>query len=461
MLFSSLSFLFVFLPITLFIYYIAKDSYKNYILLFASLVFYSWGEPKYIILMLLSIIINYFIALLIDKFRKHKKCILTLGIIVNIAIIFIFKYFNFFTSIVNNIFNTKIMPVNILLPLGISFYTFQILSYIIDVYRGEIKVQKNILLLATYISLFPQLIAGPIVRYSDVEKQLAKRKHNLEKFAEGIRKFILGLGKKVIIANQVAIISDHILNLASKNSYTGIILIIGIIAYNIQLYFDFSGYSDMAIGLGKMFGFDFLENFNYPYVSKSVFEFWKRWHISLGTWFKYYVYIPLGGSRGKILKTIRNLFIVWIIAGLWHGANWNFLILGIYYFIVIVIEKLLSDKLLIKIPRVIRWLFTIIAVFIGNFTTKFDDLESLLYVFKNVFKNSSFSINEYYYLINYIPYLLLGIILSFPIYSFINNKFNNNFLYVFFNNIFLMLILVVSICFLINQSYNPFIYFRF
>ena len=282
MVFSSLVFLFVFLPIFLLIYFLSKDKFKNIILLIFSLFFYSWGEPKYIVLMLFSIFINYLLARLIDKTKNNRKLFLVLDIIINIGLLFFFKYTNFALDNLHNIFGFNTPSLNILLPIGISFYTFQALSYVIDVYRGKVKAQKNIITMGAYIALFPQLIAGPIVRYSTIEKQLAKRTVTLEKFTDGLRRFIIGLGKKVIIANNVAIIADTILN-GSIADYGAIILIIGVLAYTFQIYFDFSGYSDMAIGLGKMLGFDFLENFNYPYISKSITEFWRRWHISLSS----------------------------------------------------------------------------------------------------------------------------------------------------------------------------------
>ena len=277
--------------------------------------------------MILSIIFNYYFAIFIDKFNKNKKLkkiILVLSIIFNIGLLFIFKYLGFFTMNISSIFNINIPIINIALPIGISFYTFQILSYVIDVYKNEVKVQKNIFLLGTYISLFPQLIAGPIVRYQTIEKELKERKHTLENFCNGFRRFIVGLGKKVIIANNVAFVADTIFNSAIENNYKGIILIVATISYTLQIYFDFSGYSDMAIGLGKMFGFNFLENFNYPYIATSITDFWRRWHISLSSWFRDYIYIPLGGNRVSKLKWLRNILVVWFLTGLWHGAAWNF-----------------------------------------------------------------------------------------------------------------------------------------
>lgn len=356
MIFSSLTFLFVFLPFVLLIYYISKDKYRNYILLLVSLLFYSWGEPKFIILMLISILFNYYFAIFIDKYRENNKvtkAILIGSLIFNIGLLFFFKYFNFFINNFNSLFSSNISIMKIILPIGISFYTFQILSYVVDVYKDDVKVQKNICYLGAYISFFPQLIAGPIVRYCDIEKQLNNRIVNFDKVVVGIRRFIIGLGKKVIIANNVAIIADTIFNSNNLGNYGIGILIIGTLAYTIQIYFDFSGYSDMAIGLGKLFCFDFLENFNYPYIATSITDFWRRWHISLSSWFRDYVYIPLGGNRVSKLKFLRNIFVVWMLTGLWHGASWNYVIWGIYFGIILMFEKLVYGKFLKKIPIVL------------------------------------------------------------------------------------------------------------
>ena len=468
MVFSSLTFLFIFLPITLLIYYISKDKYKNYVLLFFSLVFYSWGEPRYIILMILSIVLNYYFAILIDKYKRKvslKKKLLVLTIVFNILTLFIFKYLGFFNSIFSNIFNTNNITINLVLPIGISFYTFQTLSYVIDVYRGEVKVQKNILLLATYVTLFPQLIAGPIVRYSTVEKELKKRKHSVEKFSNGLRRFIIGLSKKIIIANNMALIADTIFNSAISNNYTGIVLILGTLAYTFQIYFDFSGYSDMAIGLGAMFGFDFLENFNYPYVSKSITEFWRRWHISLSSWFRDYLYIPLGGNRVSKAKWIRNIIIVWILTGLWHGASWNFIIWGVYFAIILLIEKLFLLEFMSKWNGFVRWLYTFILINIGWIIFRAEDLNLLLYVFKNIFNfkslpiEAALSIN--YSLLNYYLYIPFAFLFSFPIFDKINKKFSSFKHYYIIQDLLYIMIFIFCICLLISNTYNPFIYFRF
>ena len=467
MLFSSLTFLFIFLPIMLIIYYISKDKFKNYILLFFSLIFYSWGEPKYIVLMILSIIFNYYFAIFIDKVKKkqNKKIILFFSIIFNIGLLFFFKYLNFFVINISNIFNIPFKNLNIMLPIGISFYTFQILSYVVDVYRKEVKVQKNILILGSYISLFPQLIAGPIVRYQTVEKELKKRKHTLENFCNGFRRFIIGLGKKVIIANNVALIADTIFNSAIASNYQGIVLIIGTLAYTFQIYFDFSGYSDMAIGLGKMFGFEFLENFNYPYISQSITDFWRRWHISLSSFFRDYVYIPLGGNRVNKIKWIRNILIVWALTGLWHGAEWNFIIWGLYFAIILLIEKLFLHKILNKIPVFFRWLYSFVLINIGWIIFRSESIELLSYVFKNIFIFDLDILYDFlatnYNLLNYFVFILLGFIFSFPIYKKVNERFMQNKIYNLLKDIIIIVIFIFSICTLISNSYNPFIYFRF
>ena len=458
MIFSSLTFLVVFLPLVLFIYYISKDSYRNYILLVASLLFYSWGEPKFVIIMLVSIFFNYYFAILIEKFRNKKnfsKLILILSLIFNIGLLFFFKYFNFFIDNLNTLLSFNIPILKISLPIGISFYTFQILSYVVDVYKKEVKVQNNICYLGAYIAFFPQLIAGPIVRYCDIEKQLNHRNVTLNKFAIGIKRFIIGLGKKVIIANNVAIISDAIFDSNNLTNYGGFVLLIGTLAYTMQIYFDFSGYSDMAIGLGKMFGFDFLENFKYPYSSTSITDFWRRWHISLSSWFRDYVYIPLGGNRKGSFKMVRNILIVWMLTGLWHGASWNFIIWGVYFGVILLIEKFFLSKCLSKIPMFFKWCYTFILINIGWIIFRVEDL-SLISFNLSVEVLEKFLANNYN-LVNQIPFLIIAFILSFPIFPLIESKIKNKYII----NLIIIIIFVISICFLINNTYNPFIYFRF
>ena len=343
MVFSSLLFTFFFLPAVILLNYLAKDRYRNYLLLIASLAFYSYGEPRFVFVMAGSIAANYVLALLIARCREKgrqtaAKSLLLLAVLVNIGLLFVFKYLDFAISIVNKVFRTSIGSRNIALPLGISFFTFQALSYVIDVYRGTVEVQKNPLYVALYISFFPQLIAGPIVRYSSIEDQISGRKCTLEGFAEGGRRFMLGFAKKVILANNLSAAAAEIFAMDAAR-VNPLILWLGSICFSLQIFYDFSGYSDMAIGLGRIFGFTFPENFNYPYISKSASEFWRRWHISLGRWFRDYVYIPLGGSRVSAARHIFNLFVVWLLTGIWHGANYTFILWGMEYFVLLVLEK--------------------------------------------------------------------------------------------------------------------------
>lgn len=467
MLFSSLTFLFAFLPVTLVLYFLAKDKYKNYVLLVASLIFYAWGEPKYIVLMLLSIVFNYFIARLIDKKRKNKKmglALLWVAVIVNIGALFIFKYLDFAIYNINLAFNFDLGQTGLALPIGISFYTFQILSYVIDVYRKKVKVQKNIFTLGTYIALFPQLIAGPIVRYSDVEKQLQKREHSLDKFCDGFRRFIVGFAKKVLIANNVAIIADVVFNEPSAQGLGPVAIIIALLAYTLQIYYDFSGYSDMAIGLGKIFGFDFDENFNYPYAATSITDFWKRWHISLTTWFRYYVYIPLGGNRCSKIKWVRNFFIVWLLTGLWHGASWNFVLWGLFYAVILLAEKQFLGKWIKKLPKWVAWVLMFAVVNFGWLLFRVNSLGDLGYVVNEFFHPGASTADflaHNFSIIPYVNFMVIGLIFMFPVGKRIKEwllkfKFGR-----FVLDLILILLFVIGICALVNSSYNPFIYFRF
>ena len=462
--FSSIIFLLIFLPIFLFSYFIIKNNtYKNIVLLLFSLAFYAFGEPIYIFLMILSIIVNYFIAILIDK--KKKRLLLILAIIFNIGLLIIFKYTNFIIDINNYLLNTNFAHKNILLPIGISFYTFQILSYVIDVYLGKVKVQKNILFLGSYITAFPQLIAGPIVRYETIEKELTKRTHSIDKVYEGINRFIIGLSKKVIIANNVGYITTHVMN-QSPTTYGFIGALISMLCYTLQIYFDFSGYSDMAIGIGKVLGFNFPENFNYPYIANSITDFWRRWHITLSSWFKEYVYIPLGGNKTKWYRHIINILIVWLLTGLWHGASINFLLWGLYYGIFLIIEKYLLKKVLDKTPSFIKHIYTLIIVIIGwtifyntSLTNLLDTFKSLIgyYGFGNI---KVFIYTESFTVTNIIA-IICGLLLSTPLYKLINDKLNKNKIYITIRDIILILLFILCIVYLVSGSYNPFIYFRF
>ena len=461
MVFSSITFLFYFLPIVLGMYYIVPNKAKNLVLLIASLFFYFYGEPTYVVIMVLSIIITYIFGLLMDKYSDSKKTFLTLSIICNVGILVYFKYFNFLMDNINMFIGGKIDFIYVALPIGISFYTFQLISYIIDVYRGNAKVQKSLLKLATYIALFPQLIAGPIVRYSTIEEQLENREHNFSKFSTGVRRFVIGLGKKVLIANVLGELANTFLN--SNDTSTLFYWLYGI-SNMLQIYFDFSGYSDMAIGLGKMFGFEFLENFDYPYTSTSITEFWRRWHISLGTWFRDYIYFPMGGNRVSKVKWFRNILVVWLLTGLWHGANWNFIIWGLYFGILLVIEKFLFKKFLEKSPKILSRFYVLLIVMIsfiifsGNSTTQiFKNLGGLIGINTSAFA----SLESIYYLKSFFVVLLIGIIGATKLPTNIANNIKIQKLRNVLEPIFLLVILVLSTSYIIDSTFNPFLYFRF
>ncbi len=459
MVFSSLIFLFIFIPSFLVLYFVFKKrNIRNYILLLFSVLFYAWGEPIYILLIILSTIVNYYCAILIGK-EKHRKFYLILDLVFNIGVLVIFKYTNFFIDIFNNIFSTNINITRIALPIGISFFTFQILSYVVDVYWRKVKVQKNILYLGTYIVAFPQLIAGPIVRYETVEDELVNRKETIDDFANGIRRFIKGLGKKVLIANTVGFITTAIFS-QTPLIYGFVGSWIGIIAYAIQIYFDFSGYSDMAIGMGKMLGFNYLENFNFPYIAKSVTDFWRRWHISLSTFFRDYVYIPLGGNRVSQIKWIRNVLIVWTLTGLWHGANYNFVLWGLYFAILLILEKLFLQKLLNKLSNVFGHIYLIIIVLFSWAIFRSESLLELSNILKSMLGfNGLGNLNLFYYTgiinIRTILFFILGILLSTPILDKI--KIKNQYI----KDSILLIIFILAIISILTSSYNPFIYFRF
>ena len=465
MLFTSISFLYYFLPALIIIYFITPKKYKNIILLIASLLFYFYGEPKYVFLMIAEIIIAYIGAILIDKYKNQSKNILIITLFIHVLLLIIFKYTDFIIQTINDISNANIKLLNIALPIGISFYTFQIISYIIDVYNGKVKVQRNIIKLATYVSLFPQLVAGPIVRYQTVEKELDNRVHSFNNFAYGIRRFSVGLAKKVLIANALG----ELCSKASATSEKTIVFfwIFGI-SYMLQLYFDFSAYSDMAIGLGRIFGFHFPENFNYPYISKSITEFWRRWHISLSTWFKDYVYIPLGGNRDGKYKQIRNILIVWLLTGIWHGANWTFLIWGLLFGIILIIEKIFLNKFMEKLPSFIRRIYVLFIVMILFIIFSSDNMSVALTNIKGLFgMNGEAFVNDYtlHCLKSYLPVLIIALLGSTPFIKILidklrKNKYVNNIINIL-EPILIVVILVVVTSYLIDNSYNPFLYFRF
>ena len=465
MLFTSISFLYYFLPALIIIYFITPKKYKNIILLIASLLFYFYGEPKYVFLMILEIIIAYIGAILIDKYKNQSKNILIITLFIHVFLLIIFKYTDFIIQTINDISNANIKLLNIALPIGISFYTFQIISYIIDVYNGKVNVQKNIIKLATYVSLFPQLVAGPIVRYQTVEKELDDRTHSFNNFAYGIRRFTIGLAKKVLIANALGELCSKAFLVDEK---TVVFFWIFGISYMLQLYFDFSAYSDMAIGLGRIFGFHFPENFNYPYISKSITEFWRRWHISLSTWFKDYVYIPLGGNRVGRYKQIRNILIVWLLTGIWHGANWTFLIWGLLFGIILIIEKIFLNKFMEKLPSFIRRIYVLFIVMILFIIFNSDNMSVALTNIKGLFgMNGEVLINDYtlHYLKSYLPLLIIAFFGATPFIKTLidklrKNKYVNNIINIL-EPILIVIILVVVTSYLIDNSYNPFLYFRF
>ena len=458
MVFSSLIFLFLFLPTFLLCYFIPKKrKTKNIVLLIFSLLFYGYGEPIYVLLMILSIIVNYFIVLWMDKSSKPKKWLI-IDLVFNLGLLFFFKYTNFFLDNINNLFNLNIKFLSISLPIGISFYTFQILTYVIDVYKSKVPVQKSIINLGCYISAFPQLIAGPIVRYETVNKELNDRCEDIEGFATGIRRFIIGLFKKCLIANEMAYVADTLFG-SSIASLGTIGMIVGGVAFTFQIYFDFSGYSDMAIGLGKMLGFNYLENFNYPYVARTITDFWRRWHISLSTFFRDYVYIPLGGNRCKRVRHIFNLFVVWALTGLWHGASWNFVFWGLFYFILLVLEKFIFKKI-DKLPAFLGHLYTFSLVTFGFIIFYFTDTSTLIEAIKTLFGahglgNMMIFTHYQIFKLKTIIIFVLSAFASTPIFKPIFDKKNK------FSDIYIIILFIISIISILASSYNPFIYFRF
>lgn len=467
MLFSSMTFIFVFLPIVLLLYLISKKELHNSILLIASIIFYAWGEPKYLAIMLLTILTNYLGALAISKYNNFKKPILFSTIAVNLGFLIYYKYFNFLIDNCNNLFHSNFEPLNIIMPIGISFYTFQALSYVVDVYRNECKVQKDIYKLALYICLFPQLIAGPIVKYHDIAEQIDSREVNFEKVNLGIKRFIIGLAKKILIANTLGAVADKIFAL-QPDTFSPLIAWIGAFAYSFQLYFDFSGYSDMALGLGLVFGFKFMENFNYPYISKSITEFWRRWHISLSTWFKEYVYIPLGGNRNGKIKTLRNLGIVFLLTGIWHGAAWNFVTWGIWHGFFIILEKLINikefeQKHTALWVKSIQHSYCILAFMIGWVIFRAESLGYAIIYIKNMFglvKPHDVLYPLGYYVDNLeIIIFIAALICAIPTFSKILKVKNTTGRIVL--NTWLLILFMLSTISIASSTYNPFIYFRF
>lgn len=466
MVFSSTIFLCVYLPLVLLGYYICPKKGKNLFLLIVSLIFYAWGEPKYVFLMIFSILVNYVFGLLMDKHRENKKrlkLLLAISVIIDLGLLSVFKYTDFIITNINSVFGAGFDLLNIALPIGISFYTFQAMSYTIDVYRDDVRVQRNLIDFGMYITMFPQLIAGPIVRYSDVQDQLAERNVTTADFSEGIMRFVVGLGKKVLLANQMGAVWTQIYALGGDIS--ALMAWTGAAAYTFQIYFDFSGYSDMAIGLGRMFGFKFPENFRYPYESVSITDFWRRWHITLSTWFKEYLYIPLGGNRRGLARQALNLLIVWTLTGFWHGAGWNFVMWGLYYFAILFIEKLFLLKALDKLPRLFRHAYALLLIVIGWVIFASDDVSVMLPYLGSMFgANGALGGMDVYTLLTRAALMVICCVASteLPKRLFVTaaGKMNEKAAFTV-KSILTLTLLALSVVFLIGDSYNPFLYFRF
>lgn len=464
MVFSSLVFLFAYLPITLLAYYLVPRQGRNIFLFIVNLIFYGWGEPKLVLLMVFNIFFNYIGGWLVDKYRadaKKKKLFLILTCVLDIGILAVFKYTGMITETLNMLPFLNIPELQISLPIGISFYTFQTMSYVIDVYRDDAPVSKNFINFGTYVALFPQLIAGPIVRYRDVAEQLVNRRETLEMFTRGVKLFMVGLAKKVIIANTMGTLTTNIFATTDENGVVG--TWVGMVAYTFQIYFDFSGYSDMACGLGNMLGFEFLKNFNYPYIAKSITDFWRRWHISLSTWFKEYVYIPLGGNRKGVKRQILNLLIVWGLTGLWHGAAYNFVLWGLYYGLLLILEKFVLKKFLDRLPSFVQHIYTLFIVIIGWGLFYFTDVGQLgefmvdLFNFGNgICGNQAFNL-----IMSNLPMLIIAAVASTPLAAMLYNRFEHTRFMWIPETLYCMGVLAVSTASLVNQSYNPFLYFRF
>ena len=466
MLFSSISFIYVFLPAVCFLYLITRKELHNPILLIASIIFYAWGEPRYLAIMLVTIMVNYLGALLIEKYPLKKKLTLTLTIAANLGFLIYFKYFNFILGNINALLHTNIDFIKVVMPIGISFYTFQAMSYLIDVYRGECKAQKDIYKMALYICLFPQLIAGPIVKYHDVAEQIDSREVNFEKVDIGVKRFIIGLAKKMLIANTMGAIADKIF-VQAPDTFTPLVAWIGSFAYSLQLFYDFSGYSDMAIGLGLIFGFRFMENFNYPYISKSITEFWRRWHISLSTWFRQYVYIPLGGNKISPNRTYINLAVVFFLTGLWHGASWNFIFWGLWNGFFIILEKMTgwhkeTDKPFINF---LKHIYTIFIFVLGWVMFRADNMHYAAIYLKNMF--GLVKVHDIAYGISYygdtveILTFIIAVICAMPVFSKILEIKQERKILRSIVNIWLIILFILSTAAIAASTYNPFIYFRF
>lgn len=457
MLFSSITFLFYFLPILLIIYFIVPKKFKNLVLFIFSLFFYFYGEPKYGFLLLLSCVINYIMGSLIDKHRKYGKIFLIIALVYDIGSLLYFKYLDFFIENINNIFKSEIPLFHIIMPIGISFFTFQTISYVVDIYNKKVEPSKSFLKFATYVCLFPQLVAGPIVRYETIASELKNRESNFDTFALGVKRFTIGLAKKVLIAN---LLGEMCTSLASLPNGSVMSYLLEAVGYTLQIYFDFSGYSDMAIGLGLFFGFHFLENFNYPLVASSITDFWRRWHISLSSFFRDYVYIPLGGNRVSLLKWIRNIFIVWFLTGFWHGASWNFILWGLYFAVILLLEKKIYGKYLNN-TKVFKYIYTIVLVVISFVIFNSQSLNDI-----KIFLSSMFGLNNLplintetlFYIRSYLVLLIIAIIASTPLLKVIGNKLKK---LEFLEPVIYIGIIILVTAYLVDTSFNPFLYFRF
>lgn len=464
MVFSSLVFMFAYLPITLLAYYLVPRQGRNIFLFIVNLIFYGWGEPKLVLLMVFNIFFNYIGGWLVDKYRadaKKKKLFLILTCVLDIGILAVFKYTGMITETLNMLPFLNIPELQISLPIGISFYTFQTMSYVIDVYRDDAPVSKNFINFGTYVALFPQLIAGPIVRYRDVAEQLVNRRETLEMFTRGVKLFMVGLAKKVIIANTMGTLTTNIFATTDENGVVG--TWVGMIAYTFQIYFDFSGYSDMACGLGNMMGFEFLKNFNYPYIAKSITDFWRRWHISLSTWFKEYVYIPLGGNRKGVKRQILNLLIVWGLTGLWHGAAYNFVLWGLYYGLLLILEKFVLKKFLDRLPSFVQHIYTLFIIIIGWGLFYFTDVGQLGEFMVDLFNfgNGICGDQAFDLIMSNLPMLIIAAVASTPLATMLYTRFEHTRFMWIPETLYCMGVLAVSTASLVNQSYNPFLYFRF
>lgn len=469
MVFSSMIFLCGFLPIVLLLYYICPSKLKNGWLFLASLLFYAWGEPVYVVIMLFSTVFDYCNGRLIEYFRRTRngdkdvasKVVLIVSLVGNLGILGFFKYTDFALNTINGILGSHIQPLQLALPIGISFYTFQTLSYTIDVYRGVIPPQKNIISFGMYVALFPQLIAGPIVRYSEIEPQIKERKTGYDSCAAGMQRFLIGLGKKVILANQIGALWSQIQDL-NAGEMSVVLAWLGALAFTLQIYYDFSGYSDMAIGLGQMLGFTFPENFQYPYQSKSVTEFWRRWHMTLGSWFREYVYIPLGGNRKGMARQVFNLLVVWFLTGLWHGAGWNFICWGLYYFIFLLLEKILLRNWITKWPAVVRHIYTMLIVIVGWVIFANDSMGKIGTYVGAMFGIDVPLVNKLSYY-EWYSYMFLFIILVLGVTELPKKMMQKlqDMVGQWFVYLFTVVLLLISVSFLISGTYNPFLYFRF